>query len=380
MDGTSPAVKSEYSDPCRCLKIDQADRDLMKVLHVVESFGGGVVTALLSYVEATPELDHHLLRKERSDSLSMNKELERVFASVQVLPRSLAAARATVKRTVRSLNPAVVHAHSSVAGAIVRTAIRPKACSIVYTPHCYAFERKDVSNMARRVFWLVEKLLARNTTAIAACSPRELELAESLRSSQTVFHVPNASSPKDWPSRNRTRVPGEPPTVIGVGRLSTQKDPSFFADVIGLLRQEMPVRGVWIGGGNTEHLNRLVDEDIEVTGWLEEDEVFRALSAADVYLHCAQWEGMPLSLLEANALGLPIVARRVESMAWVPKDASAVDPEGIAEIIKWLVNDNQEGKKNRRDWELILNGNNLEEQRRSLLASYDYKKGDGTRN
>jgi glycosyltransferase involved in cell wall biosynthesis len=33
------------------------------------------------------------------------------------------------------------------------------------------------------------------------------------------------------------------------------------------------------------------------------------LSSCDVYLHSALWEGFPISILEASAAGLPVVAR-----------------------------------------------------------------------
>ena len=35
----------------------------MRVLHVVESYGAGTVSAMVQYVRATPELEHHLVRR-----------------------------------------------------------------------------------------------------------------------------------------------------------------------------------------------------------------------------------------------------------------------------------------------------------------------------
>lgn len=344
----------------------------MKVLHVVESFGGGVVTALLSYVEATPELDHYLLRKERTESLSLDKELERAFVAVHDLPSSFADARVSVKQMVSSLDPTVVHAHSSLAGAIVRTAIRANARSIVYTPHCYAFERKDVPFIARMAFKMAEKVLARNTTVVAACSARELELAGDLRRSQTAVHVPNASTPKNWSLGTRNETDGGSPTIIGVGRLSTQKDPEFFAAVIEAVNKETPVRGIWIGDGEAVFRQSLVAAGVHITGWVTEDEVFQTLSTADVYVHSAKWEGMPLSLLEANGLGLPLIVRRVESMSWVPQAQGAETVEEISHLIIRLITDNKARQGNRAAWESILGNNTFEEQRRSLLESYGY--------
>ena len=96
-----------------------------KVLHVAESFGGGVATALAQYASATPELEHHLLRTVRQGDYIDGGELK-VFSTVNELPRNPLAARTAIREAVGSLTPSVVHAHSSFGGAYVRTSIRAR--------------------------------------------------------------------------------------------------------------------------------------------------------------------------------------------------------------------------------------------------------------
>ena len=50
-----------------------------------------------------------------------------------------------------------------------------------------------------------------------------------------------------------------------------------------------------------------------VTGWLSRDDALRALASAHVYLHTAAWEGMPVTVLEAAAVGMPVIVRSVAS-------------------------------------------------------------------
>jgi glycosyltransferase involved in cell wall biosynthesis len=65
---------------------------------------------------------------------------------------------------------------------------------------------------------------------------------------------------------------------------------------------------VWIGGGSAEaeaELRR--SPNVAVTGWIPREEALERLAEADVYLQTSQWEGMPLSVIEAMAAGIPVV-------------------------------------------------------------------------
>ena len=57
-----------------------------RVLHVTESLGGGVTSAVLAMVESTPHLDHHLaIWPRRSHAADTGDRLDG-FAGVTTLP------------------------------------------------------------------------------------------------------------------------------------------------------------------------------------------------------------------------------------------------------------------------------------------------------
>jgi glycosyltransferase involved in cell wall biosynthesis len=78
------------------------------------------------------------------------------------------------------------------------------------------------------------------------------------------------------------------------------------------------VRFVWVGSGRLEAglrrgLERLepgVREGLVFLPWAPRPEFLEALSRATVYLHTARWEGLSLAILEAMAVGTPVVVRR----------------------------------------------------------------------
>lgn len=276
----------------------------MRVLHVVESLGGGVLSAVLTMVDATPEIDHHLMiwpRRAHADTGD-----RRAFASVGELPTQPLRALHALRLVTRALGPDVLHAHSSYAGFLTRAL--DLGVGVVYSPHCFGFERSDIRPVARAGVWRTEHALVRHTAVLAACSPHEAVLAERV-GHRVVVTVPNRALD---PPGLRARYE-EPLRVVAVGRIGAQKDWRYLLDVKRCFdrRAARTARWEWLGSGDVEGEAQLRSQGVTVTGWLPREQVVRRLAAAQVYLHTAAWEGAPVSVLEASAVGLPIAARRI---------------------------------------------------------------------
>jgi glycosyltransferase involved in cell wall biosynthesis len=302
------------------------------VLHVAESFGGGVEAAIEDYVLSTPGWTHHLLAWQ-SDEFSISSDVAAGVASVHALPLGHLARIASVQRTVAALQPDVVHAHSSYAGAYVRLALRRKGrARVVYTPHCYAFERRDIGATARLGYWVAERLLARLTGHVAAVSQREVDLAHRVGRDTDVTYVPNIIR-ADLPARQL----GDVVTIAASGRLLPQKRPDRFAAAARLAAREMPeIRWLWIGGGHPAAEEALRADGVEVTGWVSHQVALAHLAHSDLYVHCAEWDGAPLALLEAAGIGVPAISFRspaVESLGFEPLVDS---PEELVDALRHL--------------------------------------------
>lgn len=160
----------------------------MRVLHVSEAMGAGIVSSVLAMAEATPDVDHHLMARPRS-AHDTGDDWSTRFSSVHPLPDNPVRAVWSLRRLVRELYPDVVHAHSSFGGALVRLAglDRPR---IVYSPHCFAFERRDISGLQRRVFERIERSLAPRTDLFVAVAPNEVDIAAAL-GHREIAYIPN---------------------------------------------------------------------------------------------------------------------------------------------------------------------------------------------
>ncbi len=108
--------------------------------------------------------------------------------------------------------------------------------------------------------------------------------------------------------------------VALVGRLEAQKAHQHVMAVAAKLRESHPrLRFALIGGGSRkDELHALraaagVEDRVALVGLRRDIPVL--LGSADVFFNCSDWEGMPLTTIEAMASGLPVVATATEGAA-----------------------------------------------------------------
>jgi len=339
--------------------------NLPRVLHVTESFGGGVGNAVLDYVASTPEFEHHLLYAERADS-PIPPESLKPFLSIRLMDSGHAGGLRSTVRLMRSGAWDIVHAHSSFGGVYARLALGGSQKRLVYTPHCYAFERRDVGLAARLLFALAERALRWRTDVFAACAPREAALSSGWPS-RPVVYVPNIASSDEvsWKNEQSER---SPLFVFGAGRDAPQKDPDYFLACVRALRESgLAVRAAWLGGSEALRA-RFAPENISVTGWLSRAEVMRLMADGGIYIHTAAWEGFPVAILEAAKIGVPTLARSIPAYAGlaIPQfDSPAQLAEKLTEI------DSQDKLLDLVDRSRqALRFNSPEHQRAALLRAY----------
>lgn len=106
--------------------------------------------------------------------------------------------------------------------------------------------------------------------------------------------------------------PDASPVVLGVGRLTAQKDFGTLIRAFALLRRRRPIRLTILGEGEErQELEALarelgVAEDVALPGFV--DNPYQYMARAAVFALSSQWEGLPTVLIEALALGTPVVA------------------------------------------------------------------------
>lgn len=240
----------------------------------------------------------------------------------------------------------LVHAHAAKAGVLARLVARCVRRPVVYTPHGFPFVG-EVSLFRRRFGLAVERALAPSTAAlICVCDfERKLALQNRLRPSRIAL-VHNGSPPCSDGDL------AEMPEGLIVGTLSVlrrQKALDCVLDAMPAITAAVPdAKLVVVGNGPAEPELRAhaVNLGLDVT-WLPfEAPAARYLRSFDVFVLSSAWEAFPISVLEAQACGVPQVVSAVGGLreSVVPETGVLVlprSPAALAEGVIHLLRDPQ---------------------------------------
>jgi glycosyltransferase involved in cell wall biosynthesis len=248
-------------------------------------------------------------------------------------------------RLFRRERPDIVHANSSKAGflgclaaTLVRVPIR------LFTVNGWAFFWHSGHRAA--VYLWADRAIGRLATRVICVAQEERRLgieARACKPERTVV-IPNAV---DVSRALRAAHESEVPTLITVGRFQAPKDFVTLLAALDRIRDEA-WNALVVGDGPDrplleEEIERRGLEHVELLG--ERDDVPRLLSSADLFVLSTRSEGLPLSILEAMAAGLPVVASAVGGVPELVVDGETgllVPPgreEPLASALRSLVRD-----------------------------------------
>lgn len=307
---------------------------MKKVLYISESMGGGLrkhVTQLLNNMNDDYML-YFIHGTKNMDSLFI-KEYSQLSKKCKMIPCESFSREISLKndlktslflfKQIKKIKPDIVHCHSSKAGALGR--IVAKICKtekIFYTPHAYSFLAPEFSKKKKLFFIKTEKYLCRYFTTKTFCVSKN-EKKEALRNyvgnSKNIKVIYNGLEDLEYPNKLSIKKSlGIPEDKIIIGnnaRLSEQKNPLLFLEIVKELSKENKYHFIWSGDGplreNIENLivEYALENQITLLGDRNDSEII--VSIYDYYLSTSLYEGLPYALIEALRAGVPIIATNV---------------------------------------------------------------------
>ncbi len=283
----------------------------MHIVHIAGALMGGPLSAITQWTRLQIEAGHRvsLIYSPLRDpvesfhaALPAEVALYPLDMRRDIHPVSDIRAIITLARLLRSLHPNIVHLHSSKAGALGRVAAWLTRIPSIYSPHGLAYLRTDVGTVTRALYFALEWLLGLAGTITVACSPSELEAMRGIPGTKAV--IPNGVDFAALHPAAKTIARARLQIVL-CGRITAQKNPLLACAVAAASPPDW--HWTWLGDGDmrddVERAGR-----IEILGWMPRSEVLSRISASDIMVTTSSWEGMPIAVLEAMALGLPVVA------------------------------------------------------------------------
>lgn len=208
--------------------------------------------------------------------------------------------------------PDVVHLHSSKMGVLGRIAFCPK--KIVYTVHGFDSIRKAFNR-----FLIIEKILKNRANKIIGVSQYDVDSMKEEGISENVERIyngvvdqsiiPGYDQREDLVEKLNEIKRAYPQIIMCISRISKQKKFDLFLDIAKCMPQ---YAFVWIG--NKEVVTAGTN-NVFCLG--EAQSACSYLRYADLFILPSNYEGLPMSLLEALAYGVPVIASAVGGVSEV---------------------------------------------------------------
>lgn len=239
----------------------------------------------------------------------------------------------TVRRLIVSERPDVLHAHGARSIFVARCLVAAKKAGIrtAFTPHCFYPAQDFVGKIKRLAF---DKTLGRAAMKASDCV---IALTENDRHDAVTLGaedarlaiIPNSITmpqalPETYVSAWREKY-GFGRFLLSVGRLDRVKRGDFLVRVLAGLPRDMSLVFIGPDAGCREEWQKLaaeleLDRTVHFLGEVSDNDLKAAYQACSALVLASKYEGLPTVILEAMALGAPVVASATGGTRCLIKD------------------------------------------------------------
>ena len=301
----------------------------MKILHVIETCGGGSGRYVLDLVRGLTDRNYSntVVWSPLRAETHFIEELSGIPGIItHALPINRAIGRKdwvsfrALGRYITQTGPYdILHGHSSKAGALVRLLSKAIPGGRVYTPHAFRSMDPSLSYFMRGLYRKMELALHfQHPSWICVGSAQEADEAHTIgidqRFTKTVRFGRRPPTPS---SKTETRkhfgVPQDTFIVGFVGRLTHQKAPERLLNAFSMADIAKSAL-VFVGNGELLATLRAKASTLGISEkviFLGEVDGQRAMPAFDILVVPSRYESLGYVILEAQAAGLPIISTPV---------------------------------------------------------------------
>ena len=239
-----------------------------------------------------------------------------------------------LKKIFRQGKYDIIHCHTPVGAMLTRMAAgeaRKKGCKVFYTVHGFHFY-KGAPWINWLLYYPAEKILARKTDVLITINQEDYARAQTFPAKQVTytpgigidtgrFRKKETDGTADRKVRDEFQIPEDGLILLSVGEVNKNKNHRM---VIELLPKLENVWYILCGRGPLIETYEKTAETLGVknrlimTGY--RTDIAEFYQAADIFVFPSFREGMPVSVMEAMAAGLPVVCTNIRGNRDLIKD------------------------------------------------------------
>jgi glycosyltransferase involved in cell wall biosynthesis len=306
----------------KVVQITTDNREHFRDFTAPAPYFGTAPDALLQGFEAlSGEVEVHVIsvaRKQMSapERLGKNIHFHQVVLPSWGMGRSLfTGAVLAVRKVIRNLNPDIVHGQGTERECALAAVYSgyPNVITLHGNMRVHAKRGENKGRLYYRLAAFLEEIALRKTGGVVSISSYTDGLVKPL--AKRSWLLPNAADSRYFGATHR---PVEPPTILFVGGLDERKNPVGFIKACAPLFQDSAWRfrlcGTGVkGSAYLAELEALAAKHpwIELVGWKSREELLAEMERASLLVLPTFEDNCPMVVLEAMAVGLPVIASRV---------------------------------------------------------------------
>jgi len=311
----------------KSLNAEDAVVKKLKLVHIVQSLQTGGAERLLVNlaVNCKEQFDVVVISQYEKSDVTLEKCLESHGIQTIFLGKKVGfdvGSMVTLYQTLNKINPDIVHTHLHAAVYAIPWYIRNKDTVKVHTVHSVA--PMEFGRIHRLMQGFAYRFLGVVPVAISP-SVKKSVIQQYRISGRKIPVILNGIDVSRYALSDEEKSKPRPFTVINVASFNKWKNQmlllhSFYKVIL----QYPDVRLIFVGEGaerervrhETEVLG--IADKVLFTGITDHVETF--LKKADVFVLSSTFEGLPLSILEAYAAGLPVISTNVGGVRDILED------------------------------------------------------------
>lgn len=323
----------------------------MKILQVIPYFCfGGAETMCENLTYALKKIGHEIcvvsLYGERTP---ISERMEQAGVKIRYLDKKLGLDVSMVpklRKIMAEEKPDVVHTHLDVIKYAVAAAKLAGVKKCVHTVHNVA--DKEAEGTAQKIINKTYFSLGWSTPVALSPEVRKSICAFYGLKAEKVPVIYNGVDLSRCISKERYET-GETVKLIHVGRFNEQKNHAGLLRAFKMLLSEYPNCHLdLVGDGELMEETKALAKKLEISEKVRflgsQSNVYSYLQDADIFVLPSNYEGMPMTIIEAMGTGLPIVATRVGGVPDMLKDGESgllvpCDENAVAQALAKLVSD-----------------------------------------
>lgn len=241
----------------------------------------------------------------------------------------------------------IVHTHTPVASTIVRLASRKiRNVKVMYTAHGFHFY-KGAPIINWLVYYPIEKILSKYTDVLITINKEDYQRAKNSFKTGRIEYLPgvgidlkkinNAIVDKKV-KRDELNIPTDAFIILSVGELNQNKNHEAIISALASINNPSIYYLVCGQGNLQEYLSKKcielgISQKVKLLGF--QQNILEFYKVSDLFAFPSFREGLPVSLIEAMASGLPVIASNIRGNRELVVDGLGgylFDPKNILEI------------------------------------------------